>query len=675
MNITPHLYGLSKRRIYLIVLCLGIGSLLLSNKILSTTKGKKSVKTFESPPLISSSKASSEDYHAFVCIVGTLEDLELENKFDYALQPMANDSFNIHLQIHVQSSEAKDSRFVPPFREPYSFTKQSRYFQGMYNNTRLTTSASRFNNHPLFGGDNTETNTNFDTQEQIEQYLHQKNITLSSLNVRIYNPLINPPVNLLYFWVLALRDGFENVPKFKISGVTFGRIVGRIVNDVRYLESLGRCWNGFQNDLQTIRFTNRNNTVIFVRMGDDTLLSKKLNVADITKPFLTDQNNPIMVLPCVTARGHDSDQLEVFPLSVAEKAFTIPYAAFYQTGIFSKKLNTLSEYLYSIYDILLQESQTLVIAGASTDQKVAGMLPLPRNGQNITWGPLLSNKTLIGESLYPLNMAKFIVSNKTNFTLLAHDAKSQPRAFICITGQLQRLELENKVKNLIRPLQQAGYKVDLAFALSTGETSSQRRKEKKRFFFNNPKEVEIFLDENGGGDVLGNITYPKLSNPPVNPQYFIQKVGGRHFPQLTTYRNRFQFEDAIGRGFANTAMVESYTRCWKTVLERRRYYDLYIRIRDDAGLSKPINATVFTNVGSSDIWTSNRRTNGGINDRLAFIGSQAAECYFNLPYVRFFDGSYLDVGMRNTESYFKRIYWKAGCGDHQTIDVDVTKIV
>jgi hypothetical protein len=33
----------------------------------------------------------------------------------------------------------------------------------------------------------------------------------------------------------------------------------------------------------------------------------------------------------------------------------------------------------------------------------------------------------------------------------------QKRAFVCITGQLQRLELENKLKTLLIPLERAGF--------------------------------------------------------------------------------------------------------------------------------------------------------------------------------------------------------------------------
>jgi hypothetical protein len=116
---------------------------------------------------------------------------------------------------------------------------------------------------------------------------------------------------------------------------------------------------------------------------------------------------------------------------------------------------------------------------------------------------------------------------------------------------------------------------------------------------------------------------------------------------------------------ANTVMMESYTRCWDSA--QKGSYEWYVRLRDDIGFRRPFppNATYDGEEGyaSDAIITSSSDVKGGINDRMAIVGPEVANCYFNLPYVKLFDGSYLDQAMVNTESYFNRIYWRSGCGN------------
>ena len=161
--------------------------------------------------------------------------------------------------------------------------------------------------------------------------------------------------------------------------------------------------------------------------------------------------------------------------------------------------------------------------------------------------------------------------------------------------------------------------------------------------------------------VSQNITYKAESNMPVNPQYLIQK-----FPQEQTFERLAYYTKQV---VANFRMVEGYTRCWHCVQASKKTYDLFIRSRDDMGLSNPLNVSLLhQEMGSKPriVLTSAFRTNGGINDRLAFVSSDAAKCYFNDPYIKFFDGSSLDVAMRNSESYFKRVYWHTKCAEIQT---------
>ena len=46
-----------------------------------------------------------------------------------------------------------------------------------------------------------------------------------------------------------------------------------------------------------------------------------------------------------------------------------------------------------------------------------------------------------------------------------HHKSSPRRSFVCITGQLERLELDNKINSVLFPLRAAGYEPDIALVL------------------------------------------------------------------------------------------------------------------------------------------------------------------------------------------------------------------
>ena len=120
----------------------------------------------------------------------------------------------------------------------------------------------------------------------------------------------------------------------------------------------------------------------------------------------------------------------------------------------------------------------------------------------------------------------------------------------------------------------------------------------------------------------------------------------------------------------NFKMVRSYSRCWLDIERNGKAYDLFVRLRDDVGFATPLNVKVLSEQGLGlklpTIITSKFLSNGGINDRLAFVSPSSAKCYFNMPYIKFFDGSNLDSAMYNSESYFKRIYWHTRCAEIRT---------
>ena len=156
------------------------------------------------------------------------------------------------------------------------------------------------------------------------------------------------------------------------------------------------------------------------------------------------------------------------------------------------------------------------------------------------------------------------------------------RVYVCITGQLMRLELENKMKNLIGPLIDSGCEVDVALVLSEGKASFQRHKIPKSTSsvpFTDRASVLRWPSNRNISLVSQNATCKADSNMPVNPQYWVQKASHEHACAM--------FANYTKQVVANFRMMESYTRCWHDVEASRETYSLFLRSRDDMGLSAP----------------------------------------------------------------------------------------
>ena len=54
-----------------------------------------------------------------------------------------------------------------------------------------------------------------------------------------------------------------------------------------------------------------------------------------------------------------------------------------------------------------------------------------------------------------------------------------------------------------------------------------------------------------------------------------------------------------------------------------------------------------------------------MNDRFAVVGPQAAQCYFQFPFLRYFDDSALPLRTYNSETHLHKSYADGGCGNLQ----------
>lgn len=236
--------------------------------------------------------------------------------------------------------------------------------------------------------------------------------------------------------------------------------------------------------------------------------------------------------------------------------------------------------------------------------------------------------------------------------------------YICITGQLSRLELKNKAEKLFRPLVDLGFKLKVGLALSTfGNKFSPRfcgsrticknatneDGDKMQLFtsiehaarylltINGVEEVKHFLDvdnneemlreqERRGGDKSrSHIRFQVLSLKQNRHQWY---------RTISTCRNWLGYSEMTMNGFV-------------------------IRTNEDTMIETIDLQSIINNVTSGIVVTPACDSFNGMNTRIAFVPSDTADAFLQLPFVKYRS----TVGVHKITkpgSYFKKIYLTGG---------------
>lgn len=273
-------------------------------------------------------------------------------------------------------------------------------------------------------------------------------------------------------------------------------------------------------------------------------------------------------------------------------------------------------------------------------------------------------------------------------------AESQTkRAFVCVTGQFERLSLSSKIENFFVPMINDGYEVDVALVLSAGETSFTNKGFGKLADLK-PKDMDPFYTklEDAVTDLqaakVGIISptsadegglYDKLVDPKIHKQYLI------HLYEAQTFMRTF--DEQSSRAENHPRIYESYHRCLHYAEERiqkaadaqlalspniddrllpklETYYDVYFRMRDDVGFQSSLPDPVLQSLiqpPSNSITVTGCRSWGGMNDRFAAVSPDVAHTYFRRPYEIFATNEELkDNIVNNPESFLLYSYLTAG---------------
>lgn len=240
--------------------------------------------------------------------------------------------------------------------------------------------------------------------------------------------------------------------------------------------------------------------------------------------------------------------------------------------------------------------------------------------------------------------------------------RRRPHAFVCITGQLSRLELDGKIQNLFEPLYNT-HRIDVAFVLST-ETS-----------YRAPKIHRSFLHEEASAFSSFNEIHAKL--PLKYGMVRILKFDQPDSPMLN-----FDYVDLLDKKSMNRTLQEarsrSHIRQWyayqnclamidrfERVLQKR--YHIVMRMREDLYIARPADINyLLGNVRRQTLLVPSCDSWKGMNDKLAFFHRDTAVKYFMTPLQQFYLHSQSVFDLRGTrrvhnpETYLLRVFERVG---------------
>jgi hypothetical protein len=236
---------------------------------------------------------------------------------------------------------------------------------------------------------------------------------------------------------------------------------------------------------------------------------------------------------------------------------------------------------------------------------------------------------------------------------------SKRGVYVCITGQLSRLELGNKVNKLLKPLHRLGYTIYIGLALTTNTSH--------------------FTNINNGDKM-------RLTSSIDQTTRRLYKVAGveevRHFlPHHSEdmyanmwYKQRLDNDNSLSRvkNHARQYKTLQYCNDWPNISQLT---ELTVRVRDDI-LFERINLPeiVHQTLATGAVITSSCDAWAGINDKVAFLPSSKSHVFFHLPYYTYltFDAQ---IPALNPEKYYNYVYSNCGLTLQSVSSLYVAKAV
>ena len=233
------------------------------------------------------------------------------------------------------------------------------------------------------------------------------------------------------------------------------------------------------------------------------------------------------------------------------------------------------------------------------------------------------------------------------------------KAYVCITGQLSRLELHNKIQYLLNPLHALGYTLFIGLALSEEPPKySNNNSGSKLILKKSIREVVRELYKVKGVKQVKHFP-PNFDHLSFNPKYdkFLGNYTIRDENNILIHKNYLSNQAELAVNNARQFKTLQHCNNWPNLnLET----EIIIRVREDV-LIHTINLPhILRLVREGAIVTSKCDQWRGINDKIAFAPSVRSSEFFNIPYKEYllFDNTKYKVEKLNAERLYKIAYLK-----------------
>ena len=309
---------------------------------------------------------------------------------------------------------------------------------------------------------------------------------------------------------------------------------------------------------------------------------------------------------------------------------------------------------------------------------------------------ILSRLLVIG--IYTITVAQIILVEKEEKQSLCinekeqeveqhvlHDPKPMIRSFVCINGQLERLELDNKIKNMLNPIMEdIGGTIDIALIMTENKaiyTKQQISTERAKHVpqFTEYKQAAQYLAKKGF-NVVTSQPIEHVKDPTVHHEYRLR---------LAQMGNDKKLKDpsffAYDKGRAQNHVRQAITGelCYRHMVGTGHDYShgIVARWRDDVGFQNRLPIARFNeylhnpppvkkevDLGKVQkgqqrpiMVTPYCRNWNGLNDRGGFVHSDGAYAYFMAPIVAFTRAQLLPSNqVCSHERFLRHIYNNEG---------------
>jgi hypothetical protein len=256
-------------------------------------------------------------------------------------------------------------------------------------------------------------------------------------------------------------------------------------------------------------------------------------------------------------------------------------------------------------------------------------------------------------------------------------------SFVCITGQLERLELENKIKTLLDPIREdIGGTVDVALvitnntALYTKKNVANEMASHSPIFKQYQEAVDYLTSRDFNVVTTGAATHTK--DPLVYPEYQ-QRLAQLANDKKIKKPEHFAYNYKRAQNHIRQAI--SCEVCYRHMIATETDYSrgIVTRWRDDVGfenrlpikdfyewLYHPPHVKEKDDLGKRKIWrptmvTPHCRNWQGLNDRGAFVHPKGAYAYFMAPIAAFIRNQELPPArVCNYERFLRFLYNEEG---------------